>query len=82
MSSADDATAALEGFADAGEDVALALASLTLDLTEATELFRRVRSLHPHAQRGLLIEWGSWGDGQTGEAIRQAMARTGTSTTT
>jgi thioredoxin reductase (NADPH) len=74
VSRAEDATAALEGFADAGEDVALALVSLTLDVTEATELFRRVRSLHPHAQRGLIIEWRSWGDGQTGDAIRRAMA--------
>jgi len=73
-SSAEDATAQLEGFAAAEEDVALALVSLTLDLTAATELFRRVRSLHPHAQRGLIIEWRSWGDGQTGDAIRRAMA--------
>jgi len=56
VTTADDATVALEGFAEAGEDVAVALVSLTLDLTEATELFRRVRSLHPHAQRGLIIE--------------------------
>jgi len=74
VTTADDATVALEGFAEAGEDVAVALVSLTLDLTEATELFRRVRSLHPHAQRGLIIEWRSWGDGQTGDAIRRAMA--------
>ena len=35
----------------------------------------RVRDLHAHAQRGLLIEWGSWGDGRTAEEIFQAMAR-------
>jgi hypothetical protein len=34
-----------------------------------------VRDLHAHAQRGLVIDWGSWGDGQTAEEIFQAMAR-------
>jgi pimeloyl-ACP methyl ester carboxylesterase len=38
-------------------------------------LTRRLRgSLHPQAQRGLLIDYGSWGDGPTGEAIFRAMA--------
>ena len=35
---------------------------------------RRVHQLHPHAKRGLLIEWGGWGDPPTGEAIFDAMA--------
>jgi thioredoxin reductase (NADPH) len=34
-----------------------------------------VRDLHAHAQRGLLIDWGSWGDGHTAEEIFEAMAR-------
>jgi thioredoxin reductase (NADPH) len=32
-----------------------------------------VHQLHPHAKRGLLIEWGAWGDRATGEAIHDAM---------
>jgi thioredoxin reductase (NADPH) len=38
------------------------------------ELLERVSSLHPHAKRGLLIPFGGWGDEDTTEAIRKAMA--------
>jgi thioredoxin reductase (NADPH) len=65
----------LEALAAAGEDVALVLAAQSLDQTAGGELLGKVRDLHPHAQRGLLIEWGSWGDGQTAEEIFEAMAR-------
>jgi thioredoxin reductase (NADPH) len=73
--SAEEATAKLEALAAAGEDVALVLASQWLSGTTGTELLGRVRTLHSHAQRGLLIEWGDWGDGRIGEAIFQAMAQ-------
>ncbi|HEY8083680.1 MAG TPA: FAD-dependent oxidoreductase [Solirubrobacterales bacterium] len=75
VSSAEDGMAELETLLAAGEDVALVLAAQWLDQTTGSELLSKVRALHPHAQRGLLIEWGSWGDGRTGEAIFQAMAR-------
>ena len=75
VSAAADAIAELEALAGAGEDVALVLSAQWLDETTGSELLGKVRALHPHAQRGLLIEWGSWGDGRTGEAIFQAMAR-------
>ena len=39
-----------------------------------SELLDRVRSLHPHAKRALLIDWGAWGDRPTAEAILHAMA--------
>ncbi len=74
-SSAEDARAELGALADAGEDVALVLAAHRLGETAGSELLGRVRDLHAHAQRGLLIEWGSWGDGQTAGEIFQAMAR-------
>lgn len=73
-SSTEAAMAELEDLAASGGDVALALVSLSLDGTTGHELLGRVRSLHPHAQRGLIIEWRSWGDGQTGDVIRRAMA--------
>ena len=38
------------------------------------ELLERVNDLHPHAKRGLLIEFGAWGDEDTADAIRRAMA--------
>ena len=43
----------------------------------ARQAVRDVREavIGAHAQRGLLIEWGSWGDGQTAGEIFEAMAR-------
>lgn len=73
--SAEEAMAELEKLAAAGEDVALVLASQWLSGTTGSELLGKVRAVHGQAQRGLLIDWGSWGDGRTGEAIFQAMAR-------
>jgi thioredoxin reductase (NADPH) len=67
-SSAEEATTELQALRERGEDVALVLAT-------RSELLGKVRELHAHAQRGLLIEWGSWGDGRTAEEIFQAMAR-------
>jgi thioredoxin reductase (NADPH) len=75
VSSAAEATAELEALAAAGEDVALVLAAQELGETTGSELLGGVRAQHPHAQRGLLIDWGSWGDGRTGEEIFRAMAR-------
>ena len=75
VSSAEDAMVELEALSDAGEDVALVLAAQWLDQRAGSELLGKVRDLHAHAQRGLLIEWGSWGDGRTAEEIFQAMAR-------
>jgi thioredoxin reductase (NADPH) len=74
-SSAEEAMGELEALAAAGEDVALVLAAHSFGGMTGTELLSKVRSLHAHAQRGLLIEWGDWGDDPTGEAILQAMAR-------
>ena len=73
--SAEEATTELEALAAAGEEVALVLSAQWLERTTGNELLGKVRTLHPHAQRGLLIDWGSWGDGRTGDAIFQAMAR-------
>jgi thioredoxin reductase (NADPH) len=74
-SSVAGATAELEALAAAGEDVALVLAAESFDGIAGSEFLGGVRELHAHAQRGLLIEWGSWGVGQTAEAIFEAMAR-------
>jgi thioredoxin reductase (NADPH) len=75
VSSATEAMAELRGLEAAGEDVALVLAAQSLEGMTGSELLGRVRDLHAHAQRGLLIEWGSWGDGTTAEEIFQAVAR-------
>jgi thioredoxin reductase (NADPH) len=54
--------------------VALVLSGQWLSGMTGSELLGRVHQLHPHAKRGLLIEWGGWGDRPTGEAIHDAMA--------
>jgi thioredoxin reductase (NADPH) len=74
LGSAPEAEMELSRMADAGEDVALVLAGDSLGGAPGSELLGGVRKLHPQAQRGLLIDYGSWGDGPTGEAIFAAMA--------
>jgi thioredoxin reductase (NADPH) len=69
-----DALATLERLAAAGDEVALVLAGQRLTGMAASELLGKVRRLHAHAQRGLMIEWGSLGDGATGQLIFDAMA--------
>jgi thioredoxin reductase (NADPH) len=68
------ALAALEQMREAGEQLALVLADHWLSGTTGAELLARVKALHPSAKRGLLIEWGAWGDAATAEAIFEAMA--------
>jgi thioredoxin reductase (NADPH) len=72
--SAEAALAALEQLREAGEQVALVLADHWLSGSTGAELLARVKALHPGAKRGLLIEWGGWGDSATAEAIFEAMA--------
>jgi thioredoxin reductase (NADPH) len=72
--SPDAALTKLEALAEEGAEVALVLAAQWLPGTTGTELLGRVHQLHPHAKRGLLIDWGAWGDRATGEAIFDAMA--------
>jgi thioredoxin reductase (NADPH) len=72
--SPDAALTKLEGLAEEGAEVALVLAAQWLPRTTGTELLGRVHQLHPHAKRGLLVDWGAWGDRATGEAIHDAMA--------
>jgi thioredoxin reductase (NADPH) len=72
--SAAEAEEALERLAGEGEVVALVLAGEDLGGTPGSELLGRVRRLHPQAQRALLIDLGSWGQGPTGSQIFAAMA--------
>jgi thioredoxin reductase (NADPH) len=72
--SAAAALAALEALREGGVPVALVLADQWLEEMTGAELLTRVRALHPSAKRGLLIEWGGWGDADTAEAIFEAMA--------
>jgi len=72
--SADAAMTALEQLREAGEPLALVLADQWLSGLTGAELLARTKALHPSAKRGLLIEWGGWGDADTSAAIFEAMA--------
>jgi len=72
--SSEDALAQLESLREAGTPVALVLAAQQLPGPTGSELLARVHAIHPHAKRALLIPWGGWGDEETAEAIRRAMA--------
>ncbi len=74
LGSAPEADAELARLADAGEEVALVLAGDSLAGAPGSEFLGAVRTRHPQAQRGLLIDYATWGDGPTGEAIFAAMA--------
>jgi thioredoxin reductase (NADPH) len=75
LGSASQAETELAGLAQAGEEVALVLAGDSLAGISASELLAGSRKHHPHAQRGLLIDYATWGQGPTGEVIFRAMAR-------
>lgn len=75
LSSAEEALAELRALKEAEEDVALVLAAQSFAGMGGPELLGRAREIHAHVQRGLLIEWASWGDGRTAGEIFEAMAR-------
>ena len=68
------ALSALEEMRAAGDPVAVVLAAQWMDELQGSELLGRVRELHPHARRALLIPWGGWGDRPTADAVLRAMA--------
>ena len=72
--SCEAALALLEAPLDCGR-VAVVLAARGHEGLLGDELLSRVGSLHPHAKRGLLIDFGAWGDEDTTQAIRHAMAQ-------
>jgi thioredoxin reductase (NADPH) len=74
-SSPEEALRHLALLGDTGERLALVLAARAVDAgLRGEELLERVTDLHPHAKRGLLIEFGAWGDVDTADAVRHAMA--------
>jgi len=72
--SLDEALEKLERMREAGDRVAVVLAGRGEGELQAEDLLERVNRLHPHAKRGLLIEFGAWGDEETASAIRRSMA--------
>ena len=64
----------LEQMRDRGEPVAIVLAAQWMEEMRGPDLLARVKDLHPHARRALLIPWGGWGDRPTSDAVLRAMA--------
>ncbi len=74
LRSAPEALARLVEFAADGTQVALVLTRRGLSDATGIDLLDEARRLHPHAKRGLLVEWRGWGDEATGEEIFDSVA--------
>ena len=74
VADAGEALRTLTGLAQGGGDVALVLAATSFSQTTGSRLLERVRDLHPHAKRALLVPADVWTDEQTAGAIRESMA--------
>jgi thioredoxin reductase (NADPH) len=72
--SATTAREQLQKMRDDGDPVALVLASQWLDDDTGTDLLAYVKHVHPRAKRGLMIDWGAWGEQRTKDAVLNAMA--------
>lgn len=68
------ASAALHETKTGGEQVALLLGDDSAPLAHGGTIFTEARSLFPDVRRGLLIEWGSWADHATADAVLALMA--------
>jgi thioredoxin reductase (NADPH) len=73
--SVEHALGGLEAMRHAGDRVAVVLAARGEERLRGEKLLERVNDLYPLAKRGLLIEFGAWGDEETAVVIREAMAR-------
>ena len=68
------ALARLEAIRERGEELALVLADQWMPELTGENLLARAKSLHPHAKRAMLVEWGAWAHRPTADAILRAMA--------
>lgn len=64
----------LEDLALQGAPVAIVLADQWMDGLTGAEVLARARELHPRAKRGLLVDFGAWGDPTTTRVIRRSIA--------
>ena len=69
----DGALRTLKELGDTGAEVALVLASRSVAEGSGAELLERIRQLHPHAKRALLVSPAAWADETTAQAIRAAL---------
>jgi thioredoxin reductase (NADPH) len=73
LSDAGEALQELAELTRAGQDVALVLAGIPRSAA-SRGLLDRVRELHPHAKRALLVPSNAWADKPTADAIRASIA--------
>jgi thioredoxin reductase (NADPH) len=73
-SSAQAALARLEELHRGERDVAVVLSDQWMPDMTGEELLSRAHRLHADARRGLLVDFGAWGDRATADAILHAMA--------
>ena len=71
----DHAAAAIEELHAAGGDLALILSDDASPTHDHESVFAAARRRYPDVRRGLVIEWGSWADRDTTEAVLELMSR-------
>lgn len=69
------AAEALDRLHDEGGDLALILSDDASPTAEHESVFAAARRHFPDVRRGLVIEWGSWADRETTEAVLELMSR-------
>jgi thioredoxin reductase (NADPH) len=69
-----EALKSLEALRAADQRVAVVLAGQWMGEMNGSNLLSRARSLHPRAKRALLISPADWGNEQTADVIREAIA--------
>ncbi len=70
-----EAAEALRATADEGRQVAVLLADDPGPLEDGSTVFRLAAGLFPDVRRGLLVEWGAWGDRDTADQVLTLMAQ-------
>jgi thioredoxin reductase (NADPH) len=70
----EQALGALAELDDTGGELALVLASVSLEGVTGGALLAKTRELHPHAKRGLMVAWDALADPPTAEAIQDSIA--------
>ena len=70
----DDALAAIARISDEGGVIALVLADERTAMGDGGTVFTAARRAFPDVRRGLLIEWGSWGERGTRDRVLELMA--------
>lgn len=73
QSSPEEAKRLLREILVAGQQIALVLIDQWLPGTTGVEFLAEMKRVSPNTKRGLLVEWGAWGQNTTAEAIVEAM---------